>query len=74
MKSSFECRYLNQLSLGSKQTGMIESETGHREAGFRPVQAMIDFFVSLLLIGVNIKKVVGRGGGGGCSLAAMVIV
>jgi uncharacterized membrane protein len=28
-----------------------------REAGFRPVQAVTDFFVSLLLIGVNIKKV-----------------
>ncbi len=26
-------------------------------AGFRPVQAITDFFVSLLLIGVNIKKV-----------------
>jgi hypothetical protein len=39
---------------------MIESETGHREAGFRPVQAVTDFFVSVLLIGVNIKKV-GRG-------------
>ncbi len=40
---------------------MIESESGKREAGFRPVQAVTDFFVSLLLIGVNIKKV-GRGG------------
>jgi hypothetical protein len=50
---------------------MIESETGQREAGFRPVQAVTDFFVSMLLIGVNIKKVTGRavGGGGGGAVA-----
>ena len=50
---------------------MIESESGRRESGFRPVQAIADFFVSLLLIGVNIKKV---GRGAVCVCVCVVLV